>query len=436
MVRKLRPMTAKNVDKWIRAGVRFKHLDRGSKDSVKGLMLDIRGKNAASWCLRYQLNNGPTRTMGLGPCPTFTLAQARERAKEQRRLLADKVDPLQRRRHERAAAAAADAKRLTFAQAADRWFDAMRPTWSSERHSRNVLRSLENWATPILGKLDVALIDTEHVLKVLQQPRDGKTLWTAHATTADRLRNNIKLILDYAGVAGARAKDVPNPARWDGHLKMVLPAPSNVAPEKQMPALPFARVPELISKLASRESVSAAALRFVIMTACRIGEATGARWEEIDFEAATWTVPASRMKAKKKDRKPFRRPLSLALIALLQALPREEGNPYLFIGSTPGAPISDAALRQALAREGHADVAVHGFRSSFSDWAHERTSHANHVIEISLAHTVGNKVERSYRRGDLFEKRRRLMDDWARYCTTPPAAESPAKVVSIAGARR
>jgi integrase len=422
-------MTAKNVDKWLRGATPAKHLDRGSKDSVRGLMLDIRGKRAASWTLRYQLNKEPTRHMGLGSAFEFSLAEARARAKEQRKRLADKIDPLQLRRRERAATAAADAKRLTFSVAADRWFDAMRPSWSSERHASNVWRSLENWALPILGKRDVGEIDTADVLRVLQQPRDGKTLWTAHATTADRLRNNIKLILDWASVAGARAADVPNPARWAGHLQMVLPNPASVAPAQQMAALPYQRVPELISKLASRESVSAAALRFVIMTACRIGEATGARWEEVDINEAVWTIPATRMKARKE----FRQPLAPQVITLLRNLPREDGNPFLFIGSTPGAAISDAALRQALQREGYTDVTTHGFRASFSTWAHERTTHSNHTIELSLAHTIGNAVEKAYRRGDMFEKRRRLLHDWAAYCTTP--APESAKVLPI-GARR
>ena len=431
MARTLRPMTAKNVDKWLRAGQRGKHLDRGSKDSVRGLMLDIRGERAASWCLRYQLNNGPTRHMGLGSAFLFTLAEARARAKRERQRLVDKIDPLSLRHSEQAAIAAQDARRLPFTDAAERWHEAMRPGWSSPKHADNVWKALAKWAVPLIGKLDVSEVETAHVLRVLQQPVADKTFWTAHPQTADRVRNSIKLVLDWAAVAGHRGQEVPNPARWAGHLSMVLPAPSAVAPAKNQPALPYAKVPELMRLLASRDSVGAAALRFVILTACRMSEAVNARWTEIDFDNNVWVVPAERMKSRRE----WRQPLSPQVVGLLKALPTEDGNPNVFIGAVPGQPLNGSAPRTLLQRAGYPDVVAHGFRSSFSDWAHERTAHSNHAIELSLAHTVGNEAERAYRRGDMFDKRRRLMADWAKYVTTPPAVERPGTVVSIGSGR-
>jgi integrase len=430
----LRPLTAKNIDKWLRAGVRAKHLDRGSKDSVRGLMLDIRGPRAASWTLRYQLNKSATRHLGLGSAFLFSLAEARIRAKRERQRLVDKIDPLALRRSEQAAIAAQDAKRLTFAVAAGRWHEAMRPGWSSVRHANNVMQALSKWAIPIL-KLDVAEIETAHVLKVLQQPvenrEDSPIFWTAHARTADRVRNYIKLILDWAAVAGHRSQAAPNPARWTGHLEIVLPAPSAVSPAQNQPALPYAKVPGLMQVLASRESVGAMALRFVILTACRMSEATGARWTEVDFDNAVWTVPAERMKSRKE----WRQPLAPQVVDLLRSLPTEADNPYLFIGTVPGQPLNASAPRTLLQRAGYPDIVAHGFRSSFSTWANERTSHSNHAIELSLAHTVGNEVERAYRRGDLFDKRRKLMADWATYVTTPPAVARPDNVIGIGAGR-
>jgi integrase len=214
---------------------------------------------------------------------------------------------------------------------------------------------------------------------------------------------------------------------------MVLPAVSAVAPVQNLASLDYRRVPELMAKLARREHSSAAALRFLIMVACRINECVGARWDEIDLKEAVWTVPPSRMKGRKE----WRQPLAPQAIKLLKALPREKGNPFVFLGSEPGEGISDSALRMTLRREGYADIVAHGFRASFSTWAHERTTHSNHVIELSLAHSVGNDTEKAYRRGDMFDKRRRLMADWCAYVTSPTAPqEAGDKNVVPIGTRR
>jgi integrase len=418
--KQLRPMTAKNVDKWLRAGQPAKHLDRGSKDSVRGLMLDVRRKRAAGWILRYQLNKGPTRHMGLGSAFDFTLAQARERARRERQRLADGVDPLTVRRTEQAAARMATARRLTFAEAAAGWHEAQRPGWSSVKHAENVWDALAKWALPLIGRIDVAELDTKDVMRILQQPVDGKTLWTARTTTASRLANNLRQILDWS-VAAEHRPGGANPAIWTGHLDKLLPKPSKTAPVVNLPAMPYTAVPALMAKLPALEGVAPLALAFLIHTASRINETVGARHDEIidlDGDEPTWVVPAHRMKARKE----WRQPLAPQVVALIKTLPTEEGNPYLFIGAGEGEGLSASAIRMLLRRLGHNDVVAHGFRSSFSDWAHERTAHSNHTIEISLAHSVGNEVEQAYRRGDMLAKRRKLMKDWAAYVTTPPVA--------------
>ena len=357
-------LTAKSVDKLLRAGVPGKHVDQGD-GRVRGLMLDIRGPKSASAILRYQLNHR-VRHMGMGSLQDFSWQEIRERARRARQLLADDIDPLQVRRTEQAAATAADARRMTFAEAAKRWFGAMRPSWSSAKHASTVERSLANWAVAVIGKLDVGEIDTPDVLRVLQQPADGKTFWLAHPVAGDRLRNNIRLILDWAAVAGHRTKDLPNPARWDGHLSLLLPAPGKVAPIKNLAALDYRRVPELMARLAKREGSGAAALRFMIMTACRINEAAGATWgTEIDLEEAIWTVRPERMKARRE----WRQPLAPQVIELLKSLPTETDNGFVFIGTRPGMCVTDQAIRQTLKREGYSDVVAHGFRSAFSTWA-------------------------------------------------------------------
>jgi integrase len=211
---------------------------------------------------------------------------------------------------------------------------------------------------------------------------------------------------------------------------MVLPAPSAVAPVKNQPALDYRRVPELMQKLSARESIGAAALRFTILVASRISETANAKWSEIDLDEGIWTVPPSRMKARRE----HRQPLAPQVIELLKGLPTEAGNPFVFVGNAQGGAISVDALRTTLQREGYGDVVTHGFRSSFSDWAHERTAHPNHAIELCLAHAVGSETERAYRRGAMFDKRRRLMADWANYTTAPPVKAG--EVVPIRGGAR
>ena len=270
-----------------------------------------------------------------------------------------------------------------------------------------------------IGKLSVADIDTGQVLRVLEP------IWQEKTETANRVRGRIESVLDWATVRGYRTGT--NPARWRGHLGEVLPAPSQITKIEHHPALPYADLPEFMSALSEREGVAARALEFTILTAARTGEAIGAQWSEIDVDAKVWTVPAGRMKASKEHRVP----LSDRAVEILQALPREKGNPFVFIGPRANG-LSNMAMASVLKRMERTDITVHGFRSSFRDWAAERTNYANHVVEQALAHVIGNKVEAAYRRGDLFDRRQRLMDDWARFCTTET---KDADVVPLKAAR-
>ena len=424
--KQLPKMTARSVDKWLRAGVPAKHLDRGTTDSVRGLQLDVRGKRAASWILRYQLNKGPTRHMGLGSAFEFSLEEAREKALTERKRLTAGLDPLVVRQGERAATRAAAVKRLTFKQASERWLEKARQEWTSPKHAINTLDALVKWVFPLVGKLDVAEIDTKDVMRVLQQPVNGATLWVTHTTTASRIANQLRQIIDWAAAAEHRPKGA-NPATWSGHLDQLLPKPGKVAPVTPMPAMDYPAIPELMTTLASREGIAALALRFLVMTTTRVSETTDATHSEINFEAATWTIPATRMKARREHVVP----LAPQVVELLKALPTEDGNKFLFLGASPGEGVSGSAIRMLLRRLGHNTVA-HGFRSSFSTWAHERTGHSNHEIELSLAHSIGSEVERAYRRTDLLAKRRKLMEAWAVYVTSPPVAKAD-NVRSIRG---
>jgi integrase len=370
-----------------------------------GLYLQVTPAGVRSWLLRYE-RAGRERWMGLGPLHTFGLDEARARARQARRQLADGIDPLDARKAERAKRALDAAKALTFAEATRQYFDQHERKWKNAKHRLQFLSSLEQYAFPTIGKLSVADIDTGLVLKVIEP------IWSTKTETASRVRGRIESVLDWATVRGYRTGD--NPARWKGHLGEVLPARSEIKKTQHHAALPFAEVPGFMAQLAAREGMGARALEFLILTAARSGEASGAKWSEIDLEAKAWTVPASRMKGGREHRVP----VSDRAVALLQALPREAD--FVFAGERRGTAISSTAMANLLGRMGRLDITVHGFRSAFRDWAAETTGYPNHVIEMALAHAIGDKVEASYRRGDLFAKRARLMADWAKFCMTKP----------------
>lgn len=417
-------LSAKRVAKLIAAGAPPKRpVRRLDRD---GLYLVVASKTSAHWEFRYQLDHRP-RWMGLGSARKVSLASARDRAQIQREKLVDRIDPIALRRSERAKARAANAKALTFKQAATRYYKSVKSGWSNAKHATGVMSALEQWAFPRLGDLDVAMIAKDDVLAVLEQkvPGEGR-FWDKRTVTADRLRNRIKLILDWAVVRGHRPAS-PNPATWKGFLELVLPAPSKVARITNHAAMPYTQVPALMAALQQETGIGSAALQFTILTSGRLGEVLGATWDEIDLKEAVWTIPAVRMK---KGRREHRVPLSAAAVKLLKGPRRVAGNPHLFPGTRAGKGLSGMIMTQQLKRLGHGDVTTHGFRSSFRDWAAERTNFPREIAEMALAHTVKGKTEGAYWRSDVIDKRRQLAEAWSRFCMSPATTDAD-NVVSL-----
>jgi integrase len=425
-------LTVKRVERLMSRGERGRYCD-GQGDG-KGLYLVVATVTAAHWERRYQLN-GKVRHMGLGSARTFTLDEARRRNREFTQQLADGIDPLMVRRAKRAEArAAADAPQpVTFKEAADRFIRDNVASWKSAAHGQQWIDTLNRFVHPIIGERDVASIQTPDVLAVLEQHVEGNSrkresgkFWETRFVTADRVRSRIELILNYAMARGHRPHSV-NPASL-ALIRHVLRKPQQAATVVSHATLPYQQVPSLMDTLRGREGVAAQALQFLILTAARAGEVTGATWDEIDLSNKTWTILAARMKAGRQHVVP----LSPAAMTLLESVYREDGNPHLFIGLHRPS-LSAGAMAATLKRCGHADVTVHGFRSSFSTWAAERTDFEREVIELSLAHTVGTSVERRYKRTTLFERRRSLMEAWARFITSPQ--QTAGEVVPLRGAR-
>ena len=395
-------------------GLTLKRIARANKPGRyadgRGLYLQVGRGGTKSWLLRYVIK-GRERWMGLGALGDFNLEEARERARAARQLLADGQDPIEvrnaRRAEEAAATALAVAKAMTFAQATQEYYKTHASTWSA-RHAQQFKSAMRDFVLPKIGALAVADVDVGQVLRCVEPH------WKDKSVTMMRTRARIEAVLAWATVRGYRHGD--NPARWRGNLNEALPAPSKVAKVEHFNALPYVELPAFMSGISELPGIAARALEFLILTAARTGEVTGAQWSEFDLDAATWSIPSTRMKSEREHRVP----LSARAVELLAALPRE--GEFVFVSPVrAGAPISDSAMLRVLRRI-RADVAVHGFRSSFSDWAHEQTNFANHTIELSLAHTVGKETERAYRRGDMFNKRRLLMEQWAGFVYSLPAA--------------
>jgi integrase len=396
-----RPLTAKIVQ-----GLKYE--GRYKDGLMPGLYLQVSTTGTKSWLLRYELNGQPERWMGLGSAAIFSLAEARARARVARQQLSDGIDPLQAKRDAKAASMLAAAKKLTFREAAKRYAAQHEAKWTNAEYRAQFMSSLHVYAFPIIGDLDVSIVDKAAVLRVLEP------IWATKTVTASRVRRRIEAVLNWAVVHDHRPPG-DNPARWRGHLDQALPARQQITPVAHLKALPYSELPGFMMELRARKSNAARALEFTILTAARTNEVLGARWSEIDFDNETWTVPPSRMKAGKEHRVP----LASAAIALLRALPHERDNDHIFIGPAAGRRFSDMAMARVLKCISRG-ATVHGFRSTFSYWAHEQTAHASHAIEISLAHSVGNEVEKAYRRGDLFDKRRRLMEAWAKFALAAP----------------
>ncbi|MCW5634717.1 MAG: integrase arm-type DNA-binding domain-containing protein [Rubrivivax sp.] len=379
-----------------------------------GLWLQVANGGTKSWVFRFA-RAGRAREMGLGPLHTLGLADARGRAQQCRQQLLDGLDPIEARRAQRLTAVADAARRITFAEAAERYVEAHRAGWRNRKHGDQWTNTLTTYAGPVFGALPVQAVDTALVLQTLEP------IWASKTETAKRLRGRIELVLDWATARGYRQGD--NPARWRGHLDKLLPAPSKVHKREHHAALPYARIGEFMAKLRAQEGTAARAVEFIILTAARTSEAFNATAGEIDLDAKVWTVPAARMKAGKAHRVP----LSRQAVKLLQGLAVDEHG-HLFPGAREGHPLSNMAGLKLLERMGLGDLTVHGFRSAFRDWAAEQTNYAREVAEAALAHAIGDKVEAAYRRGDLFAKRAALMQAWADYCDR---AQQPGKVLTM-----
>jgi integrase len=378
-----------------------------------GLYLQVT-PGGASWVLRYQIA-GHARYMGLGPANLYGLADARARALDAKRLKHEGLDPIEVKRAARLRTRLDAAKAITFKNAAESHIKSHKAGWRNEKHCDQWTNTLATYAEPVIGSLPVQAVDTALVLKVLEP------IWAAKPETASRVRGRIEAVLDWAKVRGYREGE--NPARWRGHLDKLLPARAKVRKVEHHAALPYAEIGAFMGTLREQEGDAARALEFAILTAARTGEVIGARWTEIDLAAKNWTVPGERMKAGKE----HRLPLSPRAVAVLEEITAErivvngeDGAAFVFPGAKRGQPLSNMAFLMLLRRMGRDDLTAHGFRSTFRDWAAERTSYPREVADMALAHTVSDKVEAAYRRGDLFEKRRRLMDLWATFCAAVP----------------
>ncbi len=389
----------------------------GKYSDGDGLYLLITKHNSKSWLFRYQMN-GKRREMGLGGFPTTTLAAARTKARDAREKIGAGVDPLTAKQASKAAQRAAQAKQKTFKQCANDYIALNEASWRNPKHRQQWHNTLKTYAFPAIGDLNVADIETIHITDILEP------IWHSKTETATRVRGRIQRVLDYAKVKGLR--DGENPARWDGHLKMMLPAPTKLKNVQHHKAMPYQEVPGLMLELEANKSVSSLALQFIILTACRSGEALGATWGEIDLNAKTWSIPASRMKAGQDHAVP----LSYWALETIKKLPRIDNNPHLFAGQRHQRPISAAAIAKLLNKTTRKNATIHGFRSSFRDWAGEQTNFPRNDVERCLAHTLQDKTEAAYYRSNILEKRRKIMDAWAKQCARATAQTS--SVIPIA----
>lgn len=340
--------------------------------------------------------DGRLTDKSLGGAKTISLAEARKKAAEVRRLLTLGIKPT------RDIGKMKEKSAQTFAVCAEAFITENSPAWRNPKHRQQWRSTLKTYAYPVIGDIPIEEVETDHLLRIL------RPIWTTKTETASRVRGRIEAVLAWASAQKFRKRE--NPAEWRNHLENILPDPRKIAKVRHHPALPYAELPEFMNLLRERQGMGARALEFAILTATRTGEVIGAKWDEFDFNNRVWTIPADRMKA----RVPHRVPLSTRCIELLQAQPRVAD--CAFPGPELEKPLSNMALLATLARMRRDDLTTHGFRSTFRDWAAETTSYPNEVVEMALAHTVKNKAEAAYRRGDMLERRRPLMDDWTSYC--------------------
>jgi integrase len=369
------------------------------------LYLQVTSSNGKSWIFRYSFD-GKRREMGIGSYPEISLEKAREAAIELRRLVKSSIDPIEQRKIDQAAKRAERNNVVTFAYCAEQYIESHRHGWKNVKHAQQWTNTLEQYAYPVIGEMPVKEVDTTHVLRILEP------IWTTKTETASRVRSRLENVLDWATTRGYRSGD--NPARWKGHLENLLPRSSKVKKVSHHAALPYQHMNGFIHVLRQHNGVSAMALEFLVLTAARTGEVIGAKWKEIDMTTKIWTIPAERMKAEREHRVP----LSPRCIEILSRAALIRESDFVFPGGRTGSGLSNIAMVKFLQKTLSYDCTVHGFRSSFRDWAGERTNYPRDLCEMALAHTIKDKAEAAYRRGDMLEKRRQMMAEWLKFCET------------------
>lgn len=378
---------------------------------VTGLAINVTKWGSRSWVMRYQVG-GKKRDLGLGRYPDVTLADAKQAARAARAKLLEGIDPISERQATRSKLIAEQASAITFSQAAKSYIATHEKTWRNAKHAQQWSNTIEVYANPIIGQVLVSDVSLAQILGVLEP------IWQTKTETASRLRGRMESVLDWCIARGYRTES--NPAKWKGLLDKLLPAPGKIAKADHHRALPYDQLADFMPKLQMQAGIAAKALEFTVLTACRSGEVRGATWDEFDLESRIWTIPADRMKAGKEHRVPLS-DQAMAIVLAQRELafcdyvfpsPHGAGKP-----DSSGQPLSDMTL-SAVLRRMKVSAVPHGFRSTFRDWCAERTDYPNEVAEMALAHAIGNKVEAAYRRGDLLDKRKRLMQDWADYANS------------------
>ena len=380
------------------------------------LYLRISAGLTKTWAFIYA-KNGKRTEMGLGSIENVTLEEARIKADDLRKQLANDIDPLEERTKQANERKLQKAKIMTFQQCAEAYIDAHKTGWKNPKHIQQWQNTLTQYAFPVFGDFDVKTIDTALIIKCLSP------IWETKNETAGRVRGRIESVLDWATVSKLRTGD--NPAKWRGHLDKLLAKPSNIQKVKHHEALPYFEINAFMGQLPQQDGIAAKCLEFTILTAARTGESIGATWAEIDLNAKTWTIPADRMKAKKDHTVP----LSGDALAIVNEMAAIRFNDYVFPSNKKG--LSNMAMLTLLKRMERAEITVHGFRSSFRDWAAESTNYPSEVVEMALAHTIKNQTEAAYRRGDLLAKRSQLMEAWAKHCNTAVSTMDGSNVVLI-----
>jgi len=407
---------AKNINKL--TAVKIKQIKKpGWYPDGLGLYLQISPSGSKSWVYRYEIKS-KERRCGLGAYPTISLLMARDVADEFRKLRTKGIDPIEHKKQIELQKKLEESKTITFKQSATAYIESHKSGWKNKKHQNQWTNTLQTYAYPLLGNLPVQDVDTDLVIKVLEP------IWYTKTETASRVRSRIENVLDWAKVRKFRTGE--NAARWRGHLDKLLPRPSKIRKVKNQPALAYAELPEFYKALRNKNTISAKALTFIILTATRTNETLGAKWDEFDFETATWTIPDSRM----KDGEEHRIPITFEMLELIEELKIFKQDDYVFPGQQKGKSISDTSVRKNIKQiNKNNSFVTHGFRSTFKDWCAEKTNFSKDLSESALAHKIENATRAAYERGDKLEKRRTLMDAWTNYClsSTPKSNVTPIK---------